>query len=52
MVPHLQCTARQVLHAGGQGVGHFRDGNAVGGHAAGVQFHPDFIFPLAHNIDL
>ena len=52
MVPHFQGAARQILHTGGQGVGHFGNGNAVGGHAVGVQFHPDLVFPLSHDIDL
>jgi len=52
MVPHLQCAAGQVLHAGAQCARHLGHGNTVGGHSERVQFHPNFIFPLSHDIDL
>ena len=50
VIPHFQGPAGEVSGATGDGVGYLGNGNTVGGHAVGVQFHPDFIFPVPHDI--
>ncbi len=52
MGSHLHGAARQVPHPVGDRLGHLGDREAVGGHAAGVQFDPYLWLPLAHDLHL